>query len=74
MRRVVANMQIIRLQPKTATGSSPSLDPPIIVPLERCMFTPRGYLEPVFSEGRLFWDCGSDVRPEMLEVGTLPGR
>ena len=74
MRRVVANMQIVRLQSKAANGSSPSLDAPIIVPLERCMFTARGYLEPVFSEGRLFWDCGSDVRPEMLEAGTSPER
>ena len=56
IRRVVANLQLMRLQSTPANASPPSLDAPIIVPLERCIFEPRGYL-PHYTDGRLFWNC-----------------
>lgn len=56
IRRVVANLQLMRLQSTPANASSPSLDAPIIVPLERCLFEPRGYV-PSYTDGRLIWNC-----------------
>jgi hypothetical protein len=63
IRRVVANLEIMRLQPAPANASSASLDSPIIVPLERCLFTPRGYL-PGYTDGHLFWECGPPVQED----------
>ena len=58
VRRVVANLQIMRLQPD---ASSPSLDPPIIVPLERCRFEPRGFVP--YTGGRWIWNCAPEMSP-----------
>jgi hypothetical protein len=63
VRRVVANLQLMSLQPAGADATSASLDAPIIVPLERCLFTPRGYL-PGYTDGRLFWECGPPVQED----------
>ncbi len=58
IRRVVANLQIMRLQPDV---SSPALDPPIIVPLERCRFEPRGFVP--YTGGRWVWNCAPEMSP-----------
>jgi hypothetical protein len=60
MRRVVANVQLMRLQ-STSSASSPSLDPPIIVPLQRCNFEPRGFVP--YTGGRWVWNCAPEMFP-----------
>lgn len=58
IRRIVANVQIMRVQP----GSNPpSLEPPIFVPLERCRFEPRGFVP--YTGGRWFWNCAPEMSP-----------
>lgn len=60
MRRVVANVQIMRLQaPASATGAS--LDPPILVPLERCRFEPRNFVP--YTGGKWVWNCAPEMSP-----------
>lgn len=61
IRRVVANVQIMRLQPTPADASSDSLDPPIIVPLERCRLEPRGFVP--YTGGRWVWNCAPAMSP-----------
>jgi hypothetical protein len=59
VRRIVANVQIMRIQ-KSASGSV-SLDPPIVVPLERCNFEPRGFVP--YTGGRWYWNCAPQMFP-----------
>ena len=59
IRRIVANVQIMRVQ-KAADGS-PSLEPPIVVPLERCTFEPRGFVP--YTGGRWYWNCAPQMFP-----------
>ena len=66
IRRVVANVQIMRVQPASGTGTA-SLDPPIIVPLERCRFEPRGFVP--YTGGRWIWNCAPEMSPLTTPVG-----
>ena len=61
IRRVVTNMQIMRLRPVTNEVSLPSLDPPILVPLERCRFEPRGFVP--YTGGQWGWNCAPAMSP-----------
>ncbi len=58
IRRVVANVQILRLQQGV---SPPALDPSIIVPLERCRFEPRGFVP--YTGGQWVWNCAPRMSP-----------
>lgn len=60
IRRVVANVQIMRIQPAGPNGS-PSLDSPIVVPLEHCNFEPRGFVP--YTGGRWYWNCAPQMYP-----------
>jgi hypothetical protein len=60
IRKVVANVQIMRLQP-AAANAAPALDPPIIVPLEHCRFEPRGFVP--YIGGRWIWNCAPEMDP-----------
>jgi hypothetical protein len=54
IRRVVAALQMVTL--KTAAANAPTpLDPPTVVPLERCLFKPRGMYP--YTGARYIWDC-----------------
>ncbi len=58
IRRIVANVQIMRVQ----SGSNPpSLESPVFVPLERCRFEPRGFIP--YTGGRWFWNCAPEMSP-----------
>ncbi len=73
IRRVVANVQLIRIQPATANGT-PALEPPIGVPLERCTFEPRGFT-PVHTGHRYMWNCAPQMYPydmKWLKPGMVP--
>jgi hypothetical protein len=59
VRRLVANVQIMRIQ-KRADGSA-FLDPPTVVPLERCNFEPRGFVP--YTGGRWYWNCAPQMFP-----------
>jgi hypothetical protein len=59
VRRIVANVQIMRVQ-KTANGPA-SLDPPIVVPVEHCNFEPRGFVP--YTGGRWYWNCAPEMFP-----------
>jgi hypothetical protein len=59
VRRIVANVQIMRVQP--ASSAPPTLDPPIIVPLEHCTFEPRGFVP--YTGGRWYWNCAPQMYP-----------
>jgi hypothetical protein len=58
--RVVANLQILRLQTTPANASAPSLEAPSIVPLERCLFSPTGYL-PHYTDGLFYYNCAPEL-------------
>jgi hypothetical protein len=55
IRRVVAGLQMVSLKPAAATAALPPLDPPTVVPLERCLFKPRGMFP--YTGARYIWDC-----------------
>jgi hypothetical protein len=59
VRTIVANVQIMRLQP--GSKDAPVLDPPIIVPVEHCNFEPRGFVP--YTGGRWYWNCAPDMFP-----------
>jgi hypothetical protein len=67
LRRIVANVQIMRVQPATSSTGSASLDPPILVPLERCRFEPRGFVP--YTGGRWIWNCAPEMSPFINPVG-----
>ena len=67
LRRIVANVQIMRVQPTTTATGPAALDPPIIVPLERCRFEPRGFVP--YSGGRWIWNCAPEMSPFTTPVG-----
>jgi hypothetical protein len=58
---MVANVQIMRVQPAAGNAASPSLDLPIIVPLEHCRFEPRGFVP--YTGGRWVWNCAPEMDP-----------
>jgi hypothetical protein len=62
IRNVVASLQIMRVQPPSANAASPSLEAPILVPLERCRFEPKGFVP--YTGGRWVWNCA----PAMQDV------
>lgn len=58
-RKIVANVQMLRiLRP---VSGAPTLDAPIIVPLQRCMFEPRGFVP--YTGGRWYWNCAPQMTP-----------
>jgi hypothetical protein len=59
IRRIVANVQIMRLQ-NGANGAS-TLDTPIVVPLSHCNFEPRGIIP--YTGGTWYWNCAPDMYP-----------
>jgi hypothetical protein len=59
MRKIVANVQLIRLQ-RGADGVA-TLETPIVVPLQRCMFEPRGFVP--YTGGRWYWNCAQQMTP-----------
>jgi hypothetical protein len=59
IRRIVANVQIMRVQ--SGANASTLLDPPIVVPLERCTFEPRGFVP--YTGGRWYWNCAPEMYP-----------
>jgi hypothetical protein len=60
IRRIVANVQIMRVQPAGA-GGTPQLDTPIVVPVQHCMFEPRGFVP--YTGGRWYWNCALEMNP-----------
>jgi hypothetical protein len=60
IRRIVANVQIMRIV-TAAEDASPSLEPPIMVPLEHCNFEPRGFVP--YTGGRWYWNCAPQMYP-----------
>jgi hypothetical protein len=70
IRRVVANVQIMRIQ-QGAANAAPVLDAPIIVPLEHCNFEPRGFVP--YTGGRWYWNCAPDMFP-LDERWRQPGQ
>jgi hypothetical protein len=70
IRRVVANVQIMRIQ-QGAGGAAPVLEAPIIVPLEHCNFEPRGFVP--YTGGRWYWNCAPDMFP-LEERWREPGQ
>ena len=59
IRKIVANVQIMRIQ-RGADGA-PTLDSPVVVPLQRCMFEPRGFVP--YTGGRWYWNCAPQMTP-----------
>jgi hypothetical protein len=59
IRRVVANVQIMRIQ-KGPNGAS-LLDTPIVVPLSHCNFEPRSLIP--YLGGHWYWNCAPDLYP-----------
>ena len=59
IRRVVAGLQMVSLKPAAATAALPPLDPPTVVPLERCLFKPRGMFP--YTGARYIWDCSPNM-------------
>jgi hypothetical protein len=55
LRRVVASLQMVTIKPAAAKGPMPPLDAPMFVPLERCLFKPRGMYP--YTGARYIWDC-----------------
>ena len=55
IRNVVASLQMIRLTPAAAKAAPQPLDPPMLVPLERCLFKPRGMYP--YTGAIYLWDC-----------------
>jgi hypothetical protein len=65
IRRIVANVQLMRLS--AASGASaPSLESPIVVPLERCRFEPRGFVP--YTGGKWMWNCAPELSPYQEEA------
>ncbi len=59
LRRVVASLLVVGLKPAAPNAPPPALDPPMMVPLERCMFASRG-MAPytgMLTGLRQVWDC-----------------
>lgn len=59
LRRVVVSLLVVGLKPAMPNAPPPTLDPPTIVPLERCMFASRG-MAPytgMLTGLRQVWDC-----------------
>ena len=65
IRRIVANVQLMRLS-VSAAGATASLDSPIVVPLERCRFEPRGFVP--YTGGRWMWNCAPELSPYLEEA------
>jgi hypothetical protein len=66
IRRIVANVQLMRLSAPAAGASAPSLDSPIVVPLERCRFEPRGFVP--YTGGKWMWNCAPELSPYQEEA------
>lgn len=60
IRRIVANVQIMRVQ-SAGPGGTPQLDIPIVVPLQHCNFEPRGFVP--YTGGRWYWNCAPEMNP-----------
>jgi hypothetical protein len=60
IRRIVAGAQITRTQSAGADGSH-VLGDPIVVPLERCNFEPRGFVPHTGMQWH--WNCAPDMFP-----------
>ena len=59
IRNVVASLQMIRLTPAAAKAAPQPLDPPMLVPLERCLFKPRGMYP--YTGAIYLWDCSPGI-------------
>jgi hypothetical protein len=58
MRRIVPNVQIMRVQ---AGSNPPTFDSPVVVPLEHCRWEPRGFVP--YTGGRWYWNCAPEMSP-----------
>jgi hypothetical protein len=63
VRRVVVSLLMVGLKPAAANAPSPALDPPMIVPLERCLFASRNMapFTALLAPLRQVWDCGQVI-------------
>jgi hypothetical protein len=55
VRSIVANVQLMR-------AVNGALEPPIVVPTQRCNFEPRGFV-PVVTGATYFWNCAPEMFP-----------
>lgn len=55
VRRVVATVMMVNLKPATPNAPALSLDPPVFVPLERCLFASIGMVP--YTGGTYLYDC-----------------
>jgi hypothetical protein len=60
VRRIVAIAHIMRTRSTGANGAH-VLDDPILVPLERCNFEPRGFVP--YTGMQWYWNCAPDMFP-----------
>jgi hypothetical protein len=59
VRNIVAAAQIVRLRQEGATTHV--VDVPVVVPVEHCMFEPRGFMSQ--TGGRWHWNCAPQMFP-----------
>jgi hypothetical protein len=74
IRRIVANVQVVRVQPAANANALPALDPLTIVPLEHCNFEPRGFVP--YSGLQWYWNCAPQMFPieeRWRQTGLSPG-
>ena len=62
LRRVVVSLAMVGLKPAAANTNAPApaLDPPMLIPLERCLFASRNMapFTAMLAPLRVVWDCG----------------